>query len=231
MTRDMQPTLRAVALAVRTQNDLRACRLCEMLMTGTEVAKNINKNNANHAIVFEAIALALALEADTELLTASVGLLGKFISVREPNIKYLGLENMVRLAEVPAVNDAIVRWGTASELWFLRCEAVQSEPSSSRSLGFCLFNLKDSAIPWGCCCADCAPTKHLSDATLECHGVWVGLAPLAKPLVAKCVAPGWLQPLQHALACRRAMARHQLGLWCPLLLDAYDLQHHVSWHL
>lgn len=87
-----------------------------MLMTGTEVAKNINKNNANHAIVFEAIALALALEADTELLTASVGLLGKFISVREPNIKYLGLENMVRLAEVPAVNDAIVRWATDSTL-------------------------------------------------------------------------------------------------------------------
>ena len=79
------------------------------MRAGTEVAKNINKNNANHAIVFEAIALALALEADTDLLTASVGLLGKFISVREPNIKYLGLENMVRLAEVPAVNDAIVR--------------------------------------------------------------------------------------------------------------------------
>ena len=33
---------------------------------------------------------------------AGVSLLGKFISVREPNIKYLGLENMVRLAEVPA---------------------------------------------------------------------------------------------------------------------------------
>ena len=84
--------------------------LITFVRAGTEVAKNINKNNANHAIVFEAIALALALEADTDLLTASVGLLGKFISVREPNIKYLGLENMVRLAEVPAVNDAIVRY-------------------------------------------------------------------------------------------------------------------------
>ncbi|MCJ1422498.1 hypothetical protein MMC29_000378 [Sticta canariensis] len=76
---------------------------------GTEVAKNINKNNAQHAIVFEAVALALAMEADQELLAASVGLLGKFISVREPNIKYLGLENMVRLAEVPAVQDIIAR--------------------------------------------------------------------------------------------------------------------------
>ena len=34
-----------------------------------------------------------------------VGMLGKFISVREPNIRYLGLENMVRLAEVPAVSE------------------------------------------------------------------------------------------------------------------------------
>lgn len=40
------------------------------IITGSEVAKNVNKNNAQHAIVFEAIALALALEADSELLTA-----------------------------------------------------------------------------------------------------------------------------------------------------------------
>ncbi len=42
------------------------------VITGSEVAKNINKNNAQHAIVFEAIALALALEADADLLTAGV---------------------------------------------------------------------------------------------------------------------------------------------------------------
>lgn len=40
---------------------------------------------------------------------AGVALLGKFISVREPNIRYLGLENMVRLAEVPAVADTVNR--------------------------------------------------------------------------------------------------------------------------
>lgn len=32
------------------------------------MAKNINKNNAAHSIVFEAIALALALDADAQLL-------------------------------------------------------------------------------------------------------------------------------------------------------------------
>lgn len=52
------------------------------------MVKNLNKNNAQHAIVFEAVALALAAEADdAELLGAGVALLGKFITVREPNIK------------------------------------------------------------------------------------------------------------------------------------------------
>ena len=69
----------------------------------------MNKGNAQHAIVFEAIALALAVDADTELLAAAVALLGKFIGLRDPNLKYLGLENMVRLAGVPAVMDTVNR--------------------------------------------------------------------------------------------------------------------------
>lgn len=74
----------------------------------------MNKSNAQHAIIFEAVALALAVDADTEILAQAVSLLGKFITVREPNIKYLGLENMVRLAEVPAVNDVISRSASSS---------------------------------------------------------------------------------------------------------------------
>ena len=40
------------------------------IITGSDVAKNINKNMAQHAIVFEAIGLALALDADPDLLNA-----------------------------------------------------------------------------------------------------------------------------------------------------------------
>jgi len=58
-----------------------------IFFVGNEVAKN----NPQHAIIFEAVALALAMEADAELLQASVSLLGNFISVREPNMKYLAL--------------------------------------------------------------------------------------------------------------------------------------------
>lgn len=40
-----------------------------------------------------------------------MALLAKFLSVREPNLKYLALENMARLAEVPAVVDTGARAG------------------------------------------------------------------------------------------------------------------------
>lgn len=82
---------------------------CAATEASNATKANVNKSNAQHAIIFEAVALAVAVDADQEVLTQAVGLLGKFISVREPNIKYLGLENMVRLAEVSSVSDTISR--------------------------------------------------------------------------------------------------------------------------
>lgn len=41
----------------------------------------MNKNNAVHAIVFEAVAVAIALE-EPELMAMGVALLAKFLSVR-----------------------------------------------------------------------------------------------------------------------------------------------------
>lgn len=78
------------------------------ILGGSEQVKNVNKNNAVHAIVFEAVAVAIGLE-EPDLMNMGVALLAKFLAVREPNLKYLALENMVRLAEVPAVVDAVAR--------------------------------------------------------------------------------------------------------------------------
>ncbi|KAI3792826.1 hypothetical protein L2E82_06717 [Cichorium intybus] len=61
------------------------------ILMGTDVVKNVNKNNASHAILFEALALVMHLESEKELMSQCVALLGKFIPVREPNIQYLGL--------------------------------------------------------------------------------------------------------------------------------------------
>lgn len=77
----------------------------------------MNKNNAVHAIVFEAVAVAISLE-EPELLNMGVALLAKFLSVREPNLKYLALENMARLAEVPAVVDTGGRGGAGRVRWW-----------------------------------------------------------------------------------------------------------------
>ena len=49
-----------------------------------DVAKNANPNKANalHAIMFEAITLALHLDLDHKLLTTCVAVLGKLLTVK-----------------------------------------------------------------------------------------------------------------------------------------------------
>lgn len=78
------------------------------LLAGNEPAKNANKNNAAHAVVFEAAALAVGL-GDAGLLNLAVGLLARFLASREPNLRYLALENLRRLAAAPEVAAAVSR--------------------------------------------------------------------------------------------------------------------------
>ncbi|XP_039034276.1 AP-2 complex subunit alpha-2-like [Hibiscus syriacus] len=81
----------------------------QRILMGTDVVKNVNKNNASHAVLFEALALVMHLDAEKEMLSQCVALLGKFIAVREPNIRYLGLENMSRMLIVADVQEIIKR--------------------------------------------------------------------------------------------------------------------------
>ena len=52
-----------------------------------------------------------------QVLKAATGLLGKFLGMREPNIKYLGLESLMRLAEVPAVTETVDKYVTHNDLY------------------------------------------------------------------------------------------------------------------
>ncbi|MBA0795160.1 hypothetical protein Gohar_006060 [Gossypium harknessii] len=81
----------------------------QWILMGTDVVKNVNKNNASHAVLFEALALVMHLDAEKEMMSQCVALLGKFIAVREPNIRYLGLENMTRMLIVADVQESIKR--------------------------------------------------------------------------------------------------------------------------
>lgn len=83
--------------------------LFSVCVEGMNAVKNANKNNALHAILFEAVSLTLHLDMDRELMGQSVALLGKFLMINEPNIKYLALENMSRLALIPEMLEAINR--------------------------------------------------------------------------------------------------------------------------
>ena len=77
---------------------MRVSEVLQRIVTGTDVTKNVNKNNVTHAVLFEAINLVIHLGHTTELLPQACGLLGRFISIREANIRYLGLETMARLS-------------------------------------------------------------------------------------------------------------------------------------
>ncbi|KAL0460104.1 UNVERIFIED_CONTAM: AP-2 complex subunit alpha-2 [Sesamum latifolium] len=93
----------------------------QRILMGTDVVKNVNKNNASHAVLFEALALGGSRQPNEvmarghasrcrkEMMSQCVALLGKFIAVREPNIRYLGLENMTRMLMVTDVQDIIKR--------------------------------------------------------------------------------------------------------------------------
>jgi AP-2 complex subunit alpha len=72
------------------------------IMFETEVSDSINKSNADHAVLFEAVNLIVAwgTTCPPEMREGAMNILGKFISVREPNIRYLGLSTMAQLAQI-----------------------------------------------------------------------------------------------------------------------------------
>jgi len=81
------------------------------ILTKTTITKNVNKNNADHAILFEAVQVIihLCVNGQTELQSQAVGLLGRFVSIREPNFRYLGLDTMTKVARVPGSLPSIKR--------------------------------------------------------------------------------------------------------------------------
>jgi len=79
------------------------------ILTETDVSDSINKSNADHAVLFEAINLIVCWgqNGPSQLRDGAMKLLGKFISVREPNIRYLGLMTMAKLAQLEGSADGV----------------------------------------------------------------------------------------------------------------------------
>ncbi|KAJ3937820.1 MAG: adaptin N terminal region-domain-containing protein [Lentinula lateritia] len=63
-----------------------------------EPSRNVQHNNAQHAVLFEAIGLAIHLDTNSPLVNTAAVLLARFISSKETNVRYLGLDTMAHLA-------------------------------------------------------------------------------------------------------------------------------------
>lgn len=63
-----------------------------------DTPKNVQQNNAQNAVLFEAINLLIHLDTEHDLMMQISARLGKFIQSRETNVRYLGLEAMTHFA-------------------------------------------------------------------------------------------------------------------------------------
>ena len=72
--------------------------LQQILHAATEMPKNVQQNNAQNAVLFEAINLLIHLDSEHNLMMQISSKLGKFIQSRETNVRYLGLEAMTHFA-------------------------------------------------------------------------------------------------------------------------------------
>lgn len=79
----------------------------KIIATTTDVPRNVQQNNAQNAIHFEAINLLIFLGTEPELLVRVSARLGKFIQSRETNVRYLGLDAMTHLASRADIVDTI----------------------------------------------------------------------------------------------------------------------------
>ncbi|KAI0131381.1 Adaptor protein complex AP-2 alpha subunit [Daldinia grandis] len=72
--------------------------LQKILNLAMETNKNVQQNNAQNAVLFEAINLIIHLDTEHALMKQISTRLGRFITSRETNVRYLGLEAMTHLA-------------------------------------------------------------------------------------------------------------------------------------
>jgi AP-2 complex subunit alpha len=102
-------TLQLFPIPALEASRVRLNEILVQIMNKTEVTKSVNRNNAEHCILFEAINLVIKQGEQSlpELRAKAVAHLSKFINIREPNIRYLGLEAMTRLTALEGVADAL----------------------------------------------------------------------------------------------------------------------------
>ncbi|PGH13565.1 hypothetical protein AJ79_03558 [Helicocarpus griseus UAMH5409] len=70
----------------------------QIMHSAMDMPKNVQQNNAQNAVLFEAINLLIHLDTEHNLMMQISSRLGKYIQSRETNVRYLGLEAMTHFA-------------------------------------------------------------------------------------------------------------------------------------
>ena len=83
--------------------------LQQILHEAMLMPKNVQQNNAQNAVLFEAINLVIHLDTEHNLMMQISSRLGKFIQSRETNVRYLGLDAMTHFAARAETLDPIKR--------------------------------------------------------------------------------------------------------------------------
>ena len=81
----------------------------QILHEAIQMPKNVQQNNAQNAVLFEAINLVIHLDTEHNLMVQISSRLGKFIQSRETNVRYLGLDAMTHFAARAETLDPIKR--------------------------------------------------------------------------------------------------------------------------
>lgn len=118
--------------------------LQQILHEAMLMPKNVQQNNAQNAVLFEAINLVIHLDDEHNLMMQISSRLGKFIQSRETNVRYLGLEAMTHLAARAETLDPIKRHQSiivgslrdrdisvrrkGLDLLYSMCDATNSQP-------------------------------------------------------------------------------------------------------
>ncbi|KAF2097890.1 Adaptor protein complex AP-2 alpha subunit [Rhizodiscina lignyota] len=126
--------------------------LTSIMESAMDMPKNVQQNNAQNAVLFEAINLVIHLETERDLMIQISSKLGKFIQARETNVRYLGLEAMTHLAARSETLDPIKKHQSiiigllrdrdisvrrqALDLLYSMCDSSNSQPIVSELLKY-----------------------------------------------------------------------------------------------
>ncbi|KAI8803401.1 Adaptor protein complex AP-2 alpha subunit [Cladochytrium replicatum] len=77
--------------------------------TSQDIPKNVQHNNAQNAVLFEAMNLAIRVDPYSNIVVQCASLLGRFILSKETNMRYLTLEAMAHFAAYPESLDVMKR--------------------------------------------------------------------------------------------------------------------------